>query len=358
MDQRVFRLGMVPQISISIFLVSYQQKDYILESLNSALSQDCRYLEIVIADDGSTDGTREIIEARIKNYTGPHKIVLLPQEPNLGLVANVNRAMAKCSGEVLVMCSGDDVLKPNRASLAAQEFKLSLNLMAQFVNLEVINSDSKIIRSRWSKIKNKMIFSHHFKTHEVFAGLPFFVGASGAYRRTLLECFGPISTSLDAEDATLCLRALMLGEVLVDPDIGISWRWHGRNVSLGGFSRISAKVDPATRFKKKAQAYLQRFVFSQKIKKDIEQCVREKKTSEANLLKLSSLNLEDGLVCRLKFHVTHPNARFKGFILSATKLIDSKDVRLSKKIKVLSKSVLKVISPRIVLYSLARFFGR
>jgi hypothetical protein len=266
--------------------------------------------------------------------------------------------MAKCSGEVLVMCSGDDVLKPNRASLAAHEFKLNPNLMAQFVNLEVIDSDSKVIRSHWSKIKNKNTFSHHFKTHEVFSGLPFFVGASGAYRRTLLECFSPISTSLDAEDATLCLRALILGEVLVDPNIGVSWRWHGRNVSLGGFSRVSAKIDSPTRFKKMAQAYRQRFVFSQKIKKDIEQCVQEKKTNKANLLKLSSLNLEDGLVCRLKFHVTHPNARFKGFILSATKLIGSKDVRLSKKIKVLSKSVLKVISPRIVLYSLAKFFGR
>lgn len=349
---------MVCEISVSIFFVSYQQKDYVLDALDSALTQDFLGLEIVIADDGSTDGTREIIETRIKNYTGPHKIVLLPFEPNLGLVANVNRAMANCSGEVLVMCSGDDVLKPNRASLAAQEFKRNPNLMAQFVNLEVIDSDSKVIRSHWSKIKNKITFSHHFKTDEVFAGLPFFVGAGGAYRRTLLEYFGPISTSLDAEDATLCLRALMLGEVLADPTVSISWRWHGRNVSLGGFSRVTAKADSITKFKKIAQAYRQRFVFSKKIKKDIKKCLRDKKTNDDNLLKLSSLNIEDGLICRLKFHVTHPSARLKGFILSATLLISSKDVRLSKKIKVLFKSVLKVISPRILLYSLARFFGR
>ncbi len=349
---------MVYEISVSIFFISYQQKDYVLDALDSALTQDFLGLEIVIADDGSTDGTREMIEARIKNYTGPHKIVLLPFEPNLGLVANVNRAMANCSGEVLVMCSGDDVLKPNRASLAAQEFKRNPNLMAQFVNLEVIDSNSKVIRSHWSKIKNKITFSHHFKTHEVFAGLPFFVGAGGAYRRTLLEYFGPISASLDAEDATLCLRALMLGEVLADPTLGVSWRWHGRNVSIGGFSRVSAKIDPAARFKKMAQAYRQRFVFSQKIKNDIARCLREKKINEANLVKLSSLNIEDGLICRLKFHVTHPRARFKGFILSANQLIDSKDVRLSKKIKVLSKCALKMIFPKIILYSLSRFFGR
>jgi glycosyltransferase involved in cell wall biosynthesis len=358
MDQRVFRLGMVPQISVSIFLVSYQQKDYILEALNSALSQDCRSLEIVIADDGSIDGTREIIEARIKNYTGPHKIVLLPQEPNLGLVANMNRAMGACSGEVLVMCSGDDILKPNRASIAAREFELNSSLMAQFVNLEIIDSDSKVIRSYWSKIKERTIVGHRSYSRDLFAGLPFLVGAGGAYRRALLDYFGPLPESLEFEDSAWCIRALMLGDVLADPQIGVSWRWHGKNESIGGYSSFSGKIDSAIRFRKLARGYLQRYRFSQKTKNDIRLCIRSDKSNQKNLLNLNSLNTEEGLICRLKFHVTHPNARFKGFILSATKLIGSEDVRLSKKIKVLSKSVLKVISPRIVLYSLARFFGR
>jgi len=349
---------MAPEISVSVFLVSYQQKEYIYDALNSALSQDYAQLEIVIADDCSTDGTSEIILERIKNYSGRHKIVLLPKEPNLGLVANMNRAMAACSGEILVMCSGDDILKSNRASVAASEFKLNPNLMAQFVNLEIIDSDSKVIRSCWSKIKERIIVGHRSYTRELFAGLPFLVGAGGSYRRVLLDYFGPLPESLEFEDSAWCIRALMLGDVLADPQIGVSWRWHGKNESIGGYSGSSRKTDSAIRFRKLARGYLQRYRFSQKIKSDIQLCIRVNKSNQKNLLNLNSLNIEEGLICRLKFHVTHPNSRLKGVILSAHNILHSKDVRLTKKIKVLSKSALKVLSPKLVLYPLSRFLGR
>lgn len=349
---------MYREIPVSIFLVSYQQKDYILEALNSVLSQNYKDLEIVIADDGSTDGTAELIDECVRSYDGPHRIIVLPKELNLGLVANMNRAMAACSGEVLVMCSGDDVLKPDRASMAAREFQLHPSLMAQFVNLEIIDSDSKVIRSRWSKIKERIIVSHRSYSHELFAGLPFFVGAGGTYRRTLLDYFGSLPKSLESEDSALCLRALMLGDVLADPRIGVSWRWHGKNESIGGYSNSSGKINSVVRFRKLARGYQQRYLFSQKIEKDIRLCIKDTKSNQVNLLNLNSLNIEEGLICRLKFHVTHPNARIKGFFLSALNVLRSKDVRFTKKIRVLSKSTLKVLFPKIVLYPISRFFGR
>jgi len=73
---------------VSIHIITYNQIDFIHDTLTSALEQDYENLEVVVADDGSTDGTAEVILEYAKKY--PNRLLPLVGGPNLGITGNSN----------------------------------------------------------------------------------------------------------------------------------------------------------------------------------------------------------------------------------------------------------------------------
>ena len=80
---------------VSILLLSYNQKEFIKDSIESSLNQSYKNLEIVISDNGSTDGTDEII----KSYQDHPQVKLLLNNSNefigLGEVTKDRQLKAK-----------------------------------------------------------------------------------------------------------------------------------------------------------------------------------------------------------------------------------------------------------------------
>lgn len=101
---------------VSIHIISYNQRDYIQEAVDSALAQDYANLEVVVADDASTDGTAEIL----KEYERPQpgRFVAVLGEENIGITGNSNRGLGACTGELIAFMGGDDLLLPGK--IAAQ----------------------------------------------------------------------------------------------------------------------------------------------------------------------------------------------------------------------------------------------
>src|SRR5579875_3125076 len=99
---------------VSVHLISYNQKDYIGAALSSILDQDYQSFEIVAADDGSTDGTAEIILEFAEKYPG--KIIPLVGGKNLGITGNCNRALEHCKGKYIAFIGGDDLFLPGKIS--------------------------------------------------------------------------------------------------------------------------------------------------------------------------------------------------------------------------------------------------
>lgn len=92
--------------SVSIIIPCYNAERYIGETLESALSQTECDVEIIVVDDGSTDGSRRVIEAfqpRVHLETGP----------NQGVSAARERGSSHANGEFILYLDADDLLAPN-----------------------------------------------------------------------------------------------------------------------------------------------------------------------------------------------------------------------------------------------------
>lgn len=99
---------------VSVLITTYNLIEFVREALDSALNQDYDNLEIIVADDASTDGTADVIREYAAKY--PQKIIPLFGEVNVGFAKNTNRALKEVKGKYLVMPGGDDILLPGKIS--------------------------------------------------------------------------------------------------------------------------------------------------------------------------------------------------------------------------------------------------
>ncbi|MFB2703605.1 MULTISPECIES: glycosyltransferase [Marinobacter] len=101
---------METDIVVSIITPSYNRLDLIPETVNSVLSQNYKFFEYIIVDDGSTDGTLDWLR-RVKD---PRVKVLVHEEfKNLGQAASINKGISNASGKYVVILDSDDLLAPN-----------------------------------------------------------------------------------------------------------------------------------------------------------------------------------------------------------------------------------------------------
>jgi glycosyltransferase involved in cell wall biosynthesis len=102
---------------ISVLMPAYNAEKYILDAINSILSQTYQNFELLIADDGSTDGTKSIIDTitdpRVSRY---HNI------ENLGKTTTVDILYKHSQGVLITIHDADDISLPTRFEKQVAEF--------------------------------------------------------------------------------------------------------------------------------------------------------------------------------------------------------------------------------------------
>ena len=101
---------MSPKVSIG--LRSYNQKEYLREAIESVLMQDYENMEIVVADDASTDGTQDMLREYEQKH--PRRFKIIFNEKNLGIGANSNVILSASTGKYIAWLDGDDLFLPGK----------------------------------------------------------------------------------------------------------------------------------------------------------------------------------------------------------------------------------------------------
>src|SRR5688500_13631139 len=101
----------------TVVVTCFNQEQWIAQALDSVAAQTERDLQLIVTDDGSSDGSR----ARIDQWLAGHDVrgELVASDRNVGLPAMLNRAMGRFRGRYVVVLNGDDWMEPGRVESQA-----------------------------------------------------------------------------------------------------------------------------------------------------------------------------------------------------------------------------------------------
>jgi glycosyltransferase involved in cell wall biosynthesis len=99
---------------VSVCIPSFNHGPYLAAAIESVLNQIYRDFEVVIVDDGSTDGSLEIAESYAARYPSQVHVFTHPERRNLGISETVNLAYQKSRGEFWSGLPSDDMLCPDK----------------------------------------------------------------------------------------------------------------------------------------------------------------------------------------------------------------------------------------------------
>lgn len=96
---------------ISVLMPVYNAGPYLIPAVESILSQTHRRFEFVLVNDGSTDGSGDVLA---RYAASDPRVRLLSNDRNSGIVTTLNRGLQACSGDYIVRMDADDIALPDR----------------------------------------------------------------------------------------------------------------------------------------------------------------------------------------------------------------------------------------------------
>lgn len=125
--------------TVSVILPVYQVVDYIDECIASILEQSFTDFELIIVDDGSTDGSREKCDV----WAEKDERIAVVHQGNAGLSAARNSGIAKAKGEYLLFVDSDDYIRPSLIGVALERLRETQSDIC-FFKYELLNPNGSL----------------------------------------------------------------------------------------------------------------------------------------------------------------------------------------------------------------------
>ncbi|MDI3408870.1 glycosyltransferase [Streptomyces cavernicola] len=198
---------------VSVLVPAYNEAKCIENTVRSLMGGE-HPVEVIVIDDGSSDGTARIVE----DLGLPDVRVI--RQLNAGKPAALNRGLASARHELIVMMDGDTVFEPSTVRELVQPFG-DHRVGAVAGNAKVGNKDTVI--GAWQHIEYVMGFNLDRRMYDVLRCMPTIPGAVGAFRRGALERVGGMSDDTLAEDTDITMALHRAGWRVVYAENARAW---------------------------------------------------------------------------------------------------------------------------------------
>jgi glycosyltransferase involved in cell wall biosynthesis len=210
---------------VSIVIPAYNHAAYLAEAIDSVLAQDYPDVELLVLDDGSDDGTLDVLE----RYTGR---CFWDAHPNMGQAATLNKGWAKARGPLLGYLSADDALLPGAVGTLVARLAADPGAVLAYPDYELIDRRSRPIRR---------VQAPDFDYREMVVRFACPPGPGALFRRSALEAAGPWDPRLRmAPDYDFWLRLGLHGHFTRVPEVLARLRVHD------GSQSFAADSEPAS----------------------------------------------------------------------------------------------------------------
>lgn len=205
--------------SISVILPVFNAEKYISESIESVLSQTFSDFELIVIDDGSTDGTYAILNS----YLAKDKRIRLITRENKGLIATLNEGVDVSKSEWIARMDADDIALPDRFEQQVEAIRQTgVDICGGWVK-RFGTADNRIVKLQQTDnaIKKEMLFCSPFAHPTIMI------------RSRLLKQLRYNEAWKNAEDYDLWERAIESGCKMINiPKVLLLYRVHPGQVSI------------------------------------------------------------------------------------------------------------------------------
>jgi cellulose synthase/poly-beta-1,6-N-acetylglucosamine synthase-like glycosyltransferase/peptidoglycan/xylan/chitin deacetylase (PgdA/CDA1 family) len=199
---------------VSVVVPAYNESANIAATVRSLVRSDYPWLEVIVVDDGSTDGTAEIVaRMRLPN-------VRVVRQANAGKPAALNRGISHARFELLVLVDGDTVFEPDAVGRLVQPFA-DPEIGAVSGNTKVANR--RHLLGVWQHMEYVIGFNLDRRLFDVAECMPTVPGAVGAFRRQVLADVRGVSAATLAEDTDLTMAVIRAGWRVVYVEDAVAW---------------------------------------------------------------------------------------------------------------------------------------
>lgn len=210
-------------MKVSVLIPIYNAERYLAEAIGSVIGQSFKDFEIVAVNDGSKDGSLEILE----DIAAREPRLRIVSRPNTGIVGALNDGLAVCKAPYIARMDADDFMLPGR--LVAQVAHLDKNPDCVVVGslVQYMDPDGNLQRSSEHALNHKTI------ERELLAGFGDALNHPAVMiRREALQAIGGYRPECQwAEDLDLYLRLARLGKLENLNQVLLRYRVHAASVS-------------------------------------------------------------------------------------------------------------------------------
>ena len=187
---------------ISAVICAFNAETTIAEAIQSVLRQSVRDLEVVVIDDGSIDGTADVV-ARCGLLDERVQLII---QSNGGIANARNRGVREARGEYIAFLDADDFWDENHLAIHTEMLSDDPDLAVAFGNVRHVDVLGRETGDRSRTPKGEV------SARAAFSGNPCTTCSTMIIRRSVFDTAGPFGTGLDhAEDQEWILRLLLRG---------------------------------------------------------------------------------------------------------------------------------------------------
>ncbi len=219
------------KVLVSVIIPNYNYANYVCEAIDSALNQTYENIEVIVVDDGSTDGSREVLESY------GDKITTIFND-NAGVSVARNNGVKSSGGKYVAFLDADDIWLPQKLAKQVKLFENERDLGLVHVGVEEFDSTEHSLNTRLEGMSGSV--SHEFLLFE----RPVVLGGGSGLMITReifneVEGFDPmLLTSADWDLFYRISRRYKIGFV---SEVLLKYRIHGSNMH-GNIKRMEREM--------------------------------------------------------------------------------------------------------------------
>ena len=229
---------------VSAIVPVYNGERFLAEALNSALAQSMGDLEIVVVNDGSTDGSGALADQYAARYPG---IVRVHHQLNRGLCHARNAALAVARGEYFALLDADDVWLPHHLQESVDLLQRRSQVALVHADIERIDVDGNSLgcaTRHWDHLRADAFRILFLRDEHVCC-------PTAVFRREAIEhCgnFDPQFNRMGCEDRDLWLRIAVIADIAYLGNVHARYRLHGANMSSNFSKMLQARMRLVDKF--------------------------------------------------------------------------------------------------------------